>query len=46
MSALRGKEQSVTYLVGTVDRWNDAKREEERDRVKHTNADDPIGFSD
>lgn len=23
------------YLVGTVDRWNDAKRSEERDRVKH-----------
>ena len=23
------------YLVGTVDRWNDAKRAEERDRVKH-----------
>ena len=24
------------YLVGTMDRWNDAKRAEERDRVKHT----------
>ena len=23
------------YLVGSVDRWNDAKRAEERDRVKH-----------
>lgn len=23
------------YLVGTMDRWNDAKRAEERDRVKH-----------
>jgi ribonucleoside-triphosphate reductase len=23
------------YLVGTVDRWNDAKRKEEHDRVKH-----------
>jgi len=23
------------YLVGTVDRWNDAKRAEEKDRVKH-----------
>lgn len=23
------------YLVGTVDRWNNAKRSEERDRVKH-----------
>ena len=24
------------YLVGTTDRWNNAKRAEERDRVKHT----------
>lgn len=24
------------YLVGTLDRFNDAKRAEERDRVKHT----------
>lgn len=23
------------YLVGTMDRWNDAKAAEERDRVKH-----------
>ncbi len=23
------------YLVGTMDRWNDAKRAEERDRIKH-----------
>ena len=23
------------YLVGTMPRWNDAKRAEERDRVKH-----------
>ena len=23
------------YLVGTLDRWNNAKQEEERDRVKH-----------
>lgn len=23
------------YLVGTVDRWNDAKRKELEDRVKH-----------
>ena len=30
-----GKEQSTQYLVGTLDRWNDAKRAEERDRVKH-----------
>lgn len=24
------------YLVGTLDRWNDAKKCEEADRVKHT----------
>lgn len=24
------------YLVGTLDRWNDAKRAEERSRVKHS----------
>lgn len=24
------------YLVGTLDRWNDGKRAEEKDRVKHT----------
>lgn len=24
------------YLVGTMDRWGNAKRAEERDRVKHT----------
>lgn len=23
------------YLVGTIDRWNDAKKSEEHDRVKH-----------
>lgn len=23
------------YLVGTIDRWNNAKKFEERDRVKH-----------
>lgn len=23
------------YLVGTIDRWNDAKQAEEKDRVKH-----------
>lgn len=23
------------YLVGTMDKWNDAKRAEERDRVTH-----------
>ena len=24
------------YLVGTIDRWNNAKRAEEHDRVKHS----------
>lgn len=24
------------YLVGTMDRWNNAKQAEEKDRVKHT----------
>ena len=23
------------YLVGTMDRWSDAKKAEEKDRVKH-----------
>lgn len=23
------------YLVGTMDKWNDAKRAEEKERVKH-----------
>ena len=26
------------YLVGTLDKWNDAKKAEERDRVKHSMA--------
>lgn len=26
------------YLVGTMDKWNDAKRAEERDRVKHSGS--------
>ena len=25
------------YLVGDMSKWNDAKYEEEKDRVKHTN---------
>ena len=25
------------YLVGTVDRWNDGKKAELKDRVKHSN---------
>lgn len=24
------------YLVGTLDKWNDAKKSEEKDRVKHS----------
>ena len=24
------------YLVGTMDKWNDAKKSEEKDRVKHS----------
>lgn len=24
------------YLVGTMDKWNDAKKAEEKDRVKHS----------
>lgn len=27
------------YLVGTLDRFNDGKRAEEKDRVKHCNLD-------
>lgn len=27
------------YLTGSLDSWNDAKRAEERDRVKHANFD-------
>ena len=33
--ALRSKGQSNKYLVGTVDRWNDAKRAEAADRLPH-----------
>lgn len=34
-ATLRSKEQSTKYLVGTLDRFNDAKRAEVGDRVKH-----------
>ena len=27
------------YLVGTMDKWNNAKKAEERDRVKHVTGD-------
>ena len=30
------------YLVGTMDKWNDAKRAEECDRVKHGIGGKPI----
>lgn len=26
------------YLVGSMDQWNDAKRAEEHDRVKHSTS--------
>lgn len=32
---LRGKKQSMKYLVGTLDRFNNAKRAEVSERVKH-----------
>ena len=36
MSALTGGCLLYTsYLVGTMDKWNDAKKAEEHDRVKH-----------
>lgn len=28
------------YLVGTMDKWNDAKSAEERDRVKHNTGEE------
>jgi len=31
------------YLVGTLDRFNNAKRAEERDRVKHDTDNVPMG---
>lgn len=35
-SALFERIRRITgYLVGTMDRWNDAKSDEEKDRVKH-----------
>ena len=36
-ACVRSTEQGTVqkYLVGTLDRWNDAKQAEERDRVKH-----------
>lgn len=33
------------YLVGTVDRWNNGKRAEERDRVKHFLSDADVSIS-
>ena len=38
------------YLVGTMDKWNNAKKAEERDRVKHglkvKDGLRPVGVSD
>lgn len=33
------------YLAGTVDRFNNAKRAEEKDRVKHTGVKDIVNSS-
>ena len=30
------------YLVGTMDHWNDAKKAEEADRVKHFSVEDSL----
>jgi len=36
LASIATKIRRITgYLVGTLDRFNDAKRAEERDRVKH-----------
>lgn len=32
-------DNSVTYLVGDMGRWNNGKKAEEHDRVKHTVSD-------
>ncbi len=34
------------YLVGDMDRWNDAKRAEEKDRVKHLEAGEVFAAQD
>lgn len=34
------------YLVGTLDRFNDAKKAEVGDRIKHFNADGQMGAGD
>lgn len=31
------------YLVGTMDKWNNAKKAEEKDRVKHSLAKEEKG---
>lgn len=33
------------YLVGTLDRWNNAKKAEEKDRVKHGMGDEKYSVS-
>lgn len=39
-----GKEQSTenVYLVGTLDRWNDGKQAEEKERVKHAGGENCV----
>jgi len=43
---VRIKSRAITnlYLVGTIDRWNDAKQEEEKERVKH-DTEKSVGYS-
>ncbi len=36
---LKGQGTVRKYLVGTTDRWNNAKKAEEKDRVKHDQVD-------
>ena len=33
---IRRIQLTTGYLVGTLDRWNNAKKAEEKDRVKHS----------
>lgn len=42
MSSNASNKLRLKSLVGTMDRWNNGKRAEERDRVKH-GLDDPTG---
>ena len=40
----KGKEQSNKYLTGDLTTWNNAKKSEERDRVKHTGGNQNEGL--